>query len=106
MILTLFFIIWITVLFGKFYYDNNLIDTSIYYNQVYEIFKKYKWFPIYNFHLSLLFFNIGIKGYFVTPENITLNDIYFVQFVFGIIISGTIISGTFDFIRNIIFPKN
>lgn len=105
-LLTLFFVIWITVLFGKFYYDNNLIDVSIYDDRVNEIFTKYKWFPIYDFHLSLIFFDIGIKKYFIEPENIMLNDIHFVQFISGIIISGTIISGIFEFIKNIIFPKN
>ena len=105
-ILTIFYLLWITVLFGKYYYDNNLIDTSIYTDCIEEIYNKYDWFPVYDFHLSIIFFEIAFEKYFIIPEKIILNDVQFVQFVSGIIISGTIISGTLDFIKKLIFPKN
>ncbi len=105
-LLTIFFVIWITVLFGKFYYDNKLIETWVYQSKIAKINRKYNFPLFYDFHLSLIFFDIGFEKYFTIPKNIELYDIQFIQFIFGFIISGTIISGIFDFIKNIIFPEN
>lgn len=102
---SVFFVIWITVLFGKYYYDNNLIDVTIYKNQIEQIIEKYKWFPIYDFYLSIIFFNISLEKYFIVPSYISIHNVQFIQFLVGIVINGTIIFGFYDLIKAIIIPN-
>lgn len=105
--LSTFYILWLTVLFGKFYYDNELIDISLYMNQVEDIIDKYDWylFPIYDFQLSIIFFDIGLEKYFTLPKQLSLSNIQFIQFLIGIIINGTIVFSVFDLIKSAIAPN-
>lgn len=80
---SVFFVLWITVLFGKYYYDNQLIDVSTYQNHINSIIDKYPdyLFPIMDLHASTVFFSIGLKEYFTSPNEISLSDIHFIQHI-------------------------
>lgn len=105
-LLSVFYVLWITVLFGKYYYDNCLIDVSIYQYQIDDIIDKYgeSFYTIYDFHLSKVFFSIALEKYFIIPQPISLSNLQFIQFLVGLIIGGTIIESLFDIIKGSILP--
>ena len=82
---SVFFVLWLTVLFGKFYYDHQLIDVSTYRNHIISIRDKYPiyLFPIMDLHESTVFFSIGLKEYFTPPNEISLSNIHFIQHIVG-----------------------
>ena len=92
-------------MFGKYYVDNNLIDFSNYIPQYKIIVDARDWLPIMNFKLSVLFFDVSFEKYFILPNDLSLKNPFFIQFAFGIIISGTIISWAIDVIKYFITPS-
>lgn len=87
---SVFFVLWITVLFGKYYYDNQLIDISTYKNHINSIIERYPnyLFPIMDLHMSTVFFSIGLKEYFTLSNEISLSNIHFIQHIVGCLIPG------------------
>lgn len=105
-ILSLFFAIWTTVMFGRYYVINGLIDFSNHISQYNSIIDTNDWFPIMDFKLSILFFDVSFENYFTLPDDVSLRNPFFIQFVFGIIVSGTIISWAIDVIKHFVTPAN
>lgn len=103
-IFSLFFSIWTTVIFGRYYVENDLIDFSNYISQYNSIIDTNDWFPIMDFKLSLLFFDVSFEKYFILPDDVSFKNPFFIQFVFGIIVSGTIISWAIDVIKYFVAP--
>lgn len=103
---TLFFIIWITVIFGKYYFDNELVEILDYKLQYNAILELHDFFLAANLKLSIMFFNIGFEKYFSFPTDISFSNPFFIQFIAGIVISGTIISWGFDMFKQLIVPSN
>lgn len=106
LIVSLFFILWTTAMFGKYYMENELINVNDYISQYNAIIDLSDWFPIMDFKLSILFFNISFKNYFILPDDVSLKNPFFIQFILGIIISGTIISWIIDVIKYFVTPSN
>lgn len=104
-ILSLFFSLWTTVLFGKYYVDNNLIDFSNYISRYNSILNADDCFLITDFKLSILFFDISFEKYFTLSNYVSLKNPFFIQFVYGIIISGTAISWVIDTLKHLITPS-
>lgn len=103
--LSLLFIVWTTVMFGKYYFDNRLVDLLNYQTQYTVIIDANDWFPVMDLKLSIMYFDISFKNYFVLPDKISLENPFFVQFSLGIVISGTIISWAIDTIKNFVAPS-
>ena len=106
LIVSIFFIYLITVLFGKYYYEN-IEDVQLLYieatNAIYE--KEYNAF-VTDIYLSKIHFDIGLEKYFVTPENFKTNNIHFIQYIMRYVLTGTIIAVFYDLIKNMIKPQN
>ena len=103
--LSILFIVWTTVMFGKYYFDNHLIDLLDYQSQYETILTANDWFPIMDLKLSIMYFDISFKTYFVLPDKISFENPAFVQFSLGIVISGTIISWVIDTIKDFVAPS-
>ena len=85
---------------------NGLIDFSNHISQYNSIIDTNDWFPIMDFKLSILFFDVSFENYFTLPDDVSLRNPFFIQFVFGIIVSGTIISWAIDVIKHFVTPAN
>ena len=92
-------------MFGKYYFDNHLIDLLDYQSQYETILNANDWFPIMDLKLSIMYFDISFKTYFVLPDKISFENPAFVQFSLGIVISGTIISWVIDTIKDFVAPS-
>lgn len=104
-IVSLFFVLWTTAMFGKYYVENNLIDFSNYIAQYTSIIEAHDLVPIMDFKLSVIFFNVSFERYFILPDDISFINPFFIQFIFGIIVSGTIISWAIDVIKYFVTPS-
>ena len=93
-------------MFGRYYVINGLIDFSNHISQYNSIIDTNDWFPIMDFKLSILFFDVSFENYFTLPDDVSLRNPFFIQFVFGIIVSGTIISWAIDVIKHFVTPAN
>lgn len=107
-ILSLLLAMWITVLFGKYSYENELTDISQYERQLAIIYDSdsvwsYVFFLPYHIYI---FFNIGIKNYF-TPlslSDISITNFNFIQFAVGVSMISTIFPAIASTINDIIKP--
>ena len=82
-----------------------LFDLLDYQSQYETILNANDWFPIMDLKLSIMYFDISFKTYFVLPDKISFENPAFVQFSLGIVISGTIISWVIDTIKDFVAPS-
>lgn len=104
--LSLLFVIWITVLFGANYYQTNAEIKDLYQDEIFSIIDWNMIPPIKDFFLSCIFFNIAMEKYFILPEYLSITNVHFIQFVIGIVIAGTILSGIYSIVKKLIVPTN
>lgn len=105
-ILSLFFAMWITVLFGMYGYGNNLVDSSLYEDSLASVGNNQNSF-IALLGTAFVFFNIGLKNYFVPPalSDISITNFNFIQSLVGLAMIGTIFPAIASVIIESITPS-
>lgn len=100
------FLWWSTVLFGKLYMDNCLEDSCEYYDIITRIIDDDQFFIVMNLRMSVIYLSVGIERYFIVPNKADINDLQFLQFIFGFIAGGTVITTIFSIITKFIAPSH
>lgn len=102
--LSLLYLWWATILFGKLYYECGVVGTEFYEQQVNYILNQNEFFIIKNLNLTKIYFAIGLEHYFASPVGIKDNIFQIIQFIYGILAQGTILAMAFDMVNRLIRP--
>ena len=103
-IVSIVFLWWVTVLFGKLYMDNNIEESYGCYSQIAKIINDGQFFIVMNIRMSAVYLSVGIEHYFIIPSRADINDLQFLQFIFSFIAGGTIIAAILSVITRFIAP--
>ena len=100
LMLSLLLIYWVTVVFGKYYYENIFIVKEQYIKTIELIMQNKNLIINNNFYLSIIYFYIGLEKYFHISENIPSNNLQYFQYIIGFVFSGTLFSVIFDLVKD------
>lgn len=103
-ITSVIFLWWITVLFGKLYMDNHLENSYECYDQITRIIDDGQFFVVMDFRMSVIYLSVGLEHYFIIPDKADINDLQFLQFIFGFIAGSTIVNKIFSIVAKFIAP--